>query len=113
MRAASIRRMRFFVPAAKDATQAEKVLWGIREFAEQILGWTPTDRRIYSLSYRHNGREWAATVGKPLPSLGEIVVAILETETCFLVCTENRGVVRGQPVLVGRPSAISVTDFDA
>ena len=58
------------------------------------------DQRCYAIYYRHNGKELKAVVGEPDPLEGEIVVAIFRTvrdSGPFLVCTPNRGVVRGHP----------------
>ena len=103
--------MEFFVPAAKDNAQAKRVWAATRKFAEQNLQRTVSDRRIFSVAYRHNGREYYAEVGKPDPRVEETVLVILESNP-FLVCTQNRGVIRGLPVLVGRDEILRIVDFD-
>ena len=40
------------------------------------------------------------------------MIAILESNS-YLVCTQNRGVVRGMPILVGREQKNEVTEFQA
>jgi hypothetical protein len=52
-----------------------------------------------------------AEVGKPETPNGELVLAILESNT-YLVCTFNRGVKRGMPFLVGKDEAWEVKYFD-
>jgi hypothetical protein len=49
---------------------------------------------------------------KPDPHVGETVIAILESNS-YLVCTQNRGVVKGMPILVGRDDQNEVTEFQA
>jgi len=88
--------MNFFIPAAKDEEESEGVYKSIKDFARQTLGWNVTERRIFSLTYQHEGERYYVEVGKPDPRVREIVVAILESNA-YLVCTYNRGVVRGEP----------------
>ncbi len=78
--------MNFFIPAAEDKTQAEEVYKSIKDFARQTLGWEVTERRIFCLTYQHEGKRYYVEVGKPDPRVSEIVVAILESNT-YLVCT--------------------------
>ena len=43
--------------------------------------------------------------------MNEEVVAILESYT-YLVCTYNRGVFRGEPVLVGKEEVKKIINFE-
>ena len=45
--------MKFFVPAAKDESQAQRVWQATKNFAEETLNWKVSKRRIHSISYRH------------------------------------------------------------
>jgi len=103
--------MKFFIPHAKDIKQAEEVLNGIRKFAQETTGWKPTKRRIFSIAYWFNGKDCYAEVGKKDPDTHEEIIAILEATT-FLVCTINRGVARGMPILVGKEEVYNVVDFE-
>ena len=103
--------MQFFVPAAKDAEEAEQVWSATKKFAEENLGWPVTDRRIFSLTYEQGGKEFHCEVGQPDPRNGEVVLIILESTT-YLVCTANRGVIRGEPILVGAEDARRIEDFE-
>jgi len=103
--------VKFFIPHAKDKKQAEKVLQGIIKFAKQEIGWNITNRRIFSLSYTHEGKKYHSEVGKLDDLVNEEVIAILESTTYF-VCTPNRGVIRGMPVLVGKEEAEEIIDFE-
>jgi len=40
-----------------------------------------------------------------------MLIAILESNT-FLLCTPNRGVLRGEPIMVGKREVDYITDFD-
>ena len=35
----------------------------------------------------------------------ELVIAILDCEIAYLICTPSRGVIRGEPMMVGRDFA--------
>jgi hypothetical protein len=102
--------MRFHIPSVKDDTKAEEVYEAIRKFAVETTGWDVTDRRIFSIHYRHEGKEYHAEVGKPETRGGEVVEAILESNA-YLVCTANRGVLRGMPILVGKNEIHNITVF--
>ena len=102
--------MRFFVPAVKDETQAEEVWVSIKKFAEESLRWKISERRIFSIAYQHQDKDYHVEVGKPDPRNNELVIAILKSNT-YLVCTPNRGVVRGIPILVGQDKVERTTDF--
>lgn len=103
--------MRFFVPAVKDEADAEMVWEATKKFAEEMLGWKISERRIFSIAYQHEGKDYHVEVGKPDPRNSELVIAILESTT-YLVCTPNRGVVRGIPILVGQDKVGKTIDFE-
>ena len=106
--------MKFFIPFAKDEKQEQEVYSGIKQFVSEELGATISDRHIYSLEYVHEGNSYYAEVGKSHALNGEPVIAILyeELRDLYHVCTTNRGVVRGVPILAGAHSVKSVTHFD-
>lgn len=103
--------MKFFIPSAEDEADAEEIYEAIKRFAKLTLGWDVTDRRIFSIRYRHHSSEYYDEVGKESGMNGEKVTAILESNA-FLICTPTRGESRGMPILVGKSSAISVVDFE-
>lgn len=98
---------KFFLPHAEDAKQAESV------YANLKSAHHATDRRILSLAYEHEGRQYYAEVGKPEPREGELVIAIFECDEPmpYLICTHHRGVAGGVPYLVGKREALSVVEF--
>ena len=101
---------KFFIPKAKDDAQAQEVWKSVKKFAEETLDWEVSDRRIFSIAYQKHGEDYCAEVGKPDPRNGELVVAILESIT-YLICTPNRGVLRGMPLLIGKSELTDITDF--
>ena len=101
---------KFFIPKARDDAQAQEVWQVVKKFAEKNLGWDVSDRRIFSIAYHKHGNDYYVEVGKPDPRNGELVIAILESVT-YLVCTPNRGVLRGMPILVGGSELRNITDF--
>ena len=100
----------FFVPYAKDSEQAQEVWTATRKFAQENCPNEVSENRIFSIEYRHEGSEYYTEVGQPEPRTGETVLVILKSNP-YLVCTENRGVLRGIPVLVGKNEARVVTHF--
>ena len=101
---------KFFVPKAKDDAQAQEVWESVKKFAEETLDWEVSDRRIFSIAYQKHGKEYHVEVGKPDPRNEELVVAIFESTT-YLVCTPNRGVLRGMPLLISKSELTDITDF--
>lgn len=106
--------MKFFLPAAKDAAEAESAYEGIRKFNAEQMGATLSPRRIYSVSGVHDGKPFSATVGQTFERLGETVVAILldTSRECYFICTPNRGVLRDGPYLSGTNEIRSVEYFE-
>ena len=104
--------IKFFIPVTKDAKEAEAIWEATKRFAEDMLGWEVSDRRIFSIAYRHERQDYYVEVGKPDPRVKEVVIAILESKT-YLVCTPNRGVVRSIPLLVNQGKVGEVIDFQA
>lgn len=104
--------LQFFVPHAEDAAQAERVWQSTKAFMESEGGYTVNDRRLYAVSYSHNGKKYKDVVGEVNVLVGEEVLVILDAETLFLVCTANRGVLKGGPFMVGKDWDTHETEFD-
>lgn len=104
--------MKFFIPHIETETKAEDLYQAIKKFAKETTGWDIVDRRIQSLEFSTEYRYTTiAKVGEVIDTNREEVVAILESNT-YLVCTHNRGVFRGEPILVGKNEVLWVKDFD-
>lgn len=102
----------FFLPGP-EGFDPEEIYEGIRQGAEQDTGRLATDRRIFKLRYRYNGRDLEAEVGKPDPIEGELVFAILDMGDLYTIRCRVRGVVKiGEPILVGKGDAYEVVEFD-
>jgi len=117
----------FFVPTALPEKQ-EEVYADFAQWCRRAV--PPQGKRIYSITYYHDGDEWTATVGETLKGtrqrtsrLGSVsqarlrdpatVLAIFPGDP-YLVVTDSRfspGVVSrwGNPFMAGRP--VSVTHF--
>lgn len=109
--------MNFFIPGADESSKDNcsiKVWQTIKSFlADQ--GYKTTDRKIQSISYRHNSKDLVNIVGETDPSTGEPVFAIFEADSqqLFYCCTPNRGVFRGMPILIGNEgSKTRPVDFE-
>lgn len=104
--------MKFFIPEAKDAQQAEEVYAAVAKFNNASI----PDRRICALAWQHNGLSMSCKVGGEAPTyygtVGEPVVAILDCGNLYKVCTTNRGVVRGEAIVAGKNSGSFPTYFE-
>lgn len=105
--------MKFFVPHAQDDEQALRVWDSVRAFLLQ-QGSPTEERKVWKLSFRHNSKHYSEEVGKLAADLREEVLIILRAANrpLYYVCTANRGVVRGEPYLVGIDHNTHATDFD-
>lgn len=103
--------MEFFVSAAQDHAQAERVYEAIAQFVAAPV----TDNRVWKLRWKHNGMDMQCKVGQPLPAYYrtglEPVLAIFDCGSLYKICTPNRGGVRGEPVLAGKNSHSSEVHF--
>ena len=106
--------MNFFIPHAQDQAEQESVYHSIREHVSVGNAELFSDRRVFELKYVHDGNSHQAKVGEDATLNGEVVIAILydETRRLYHVCTPNRGVVRGNSIMVGANSVRYVEDFD-
>ena len=104
--------MKFFIPHAEDKVQEDSVYEATKKFAKETTGWDIKDRKIYYIKWRHGREDCEARVGETQMRTGETVMAILESNVTFLVCTPNRGVIRGMPILVGRKEVKLIEDFE-
>lgn len=103
--------MKFFVPATKNDAEAEKV-YGILRKSMQKHRYETTDQRIYSITFDDNGFSLNETVGKPSETSGETIVAIFQAGDLYLICTNNRGVLRGMPMIAGEWAVTNVELFE-
>ena len=119
----------FFVPYVDDSANAEKVWQRIKTLMEDRHGWPRVSKcRIFRLDYGQSGAREVAQVGEPhchghppawdydealeITKAREVVVAILENEGGpYLICTHNRGLAGGGPILIGTDQPVTVAYF--
>jgi hypothetical protein len=104
--------MKFFIPIIKDEKQFESVYKSIKDFAHDSMGWTIENDRIYEIQFKDKQEYVTVTVGKRCPITNQRIYAILKSHNSYLICTTNRGVIRGIPVLVGIDDIMSIKHFD-
>jgi hypothetical protein len=104
--------MRFYIPGITDAVEALNSYEAARNHCEKEMNWITEKSRIYSLRYRHNGHEYLAQVGAEDNTEG-LVICIFETSEAFLICTPDRGFIRGSPLVVGISEVSDLEDFEA
>jgi hypothetical protein len=102
-------------------TVTEEVRENIRKYLEETTGWAVSNRRIkalvvYPRPSRHKIYGVTIEIGKYLDNRmsdtpNEEVMAIFESNA-FLVCTQNRGVLRGMPYLYGKEEVQNVKEIE-
>ncbi len=103
--------MKFFIPNENDPEKAEELYQATKKFVAQTMGCPIGDRRVRSITFRDGGYIVQALVGRPEPRRGGIVIAIFESES-YLVCTPDRGVLKGEPLVVGKHEVTDSEDFE-
>jgi hypothetical protein len=105
--------MKFFLPYTENEKEAESNLKSIEAF---VHGTIP-EPRIYRLIYRHNGKEMVAQVSDPADSYykegNQTVIAIIQAGAGYAVCLPSRGVINGDPIMVGLNFVSHIENFDA
>jgi hypothetical protein len=103
--------MRFFVPAASDFQDGEALYQRIRA---RVAQFKPTDRRIYKVKFADGDKVETLAVGNSFRQLGdEPVLAIVEANNHWLICTTNHGALKGEPFRIPRDAALDVEEFTA
>ena len=118
----------FFVPAAATPEQAEAVYGQLADVCRKSVPSLP--QRIYSITFRHDGEEWTATVGEKLSGTKyritgkgsnkrevatptadpAIVLAIFSGEPYFVVTNQIAGYIGSKwesVFMAGRPSRVT------
>jgi len=102
--------MRFFIPNISDVEKAEDFYNKVRDFTVRSCGFNVSQQRIYKISFRNGLDENLVEVGKADPFTGNLVFIIFDA-TAYLVCTLDRGIRSGPPLLVGKSDVLSVEVF--
>lgn len=101
----------FFFPGAASPEQAEQFREAVVRFARDN-GFPATPRRIFRLEHHVDGISRRDQVGQvECQDQHEVVVAILQAGTLFLVVTPSRGFQRGTPIPYREDEVTGVTDF--
>ncbi|NML69981.1 hypothetical protein HHL23_09230 [Chryseobacterium sp. RP-3-3] len=100
--------MRFYIP---NIEEPEGLYSGVKKFMSS-QGFNVEEQRYRSISYTHNGKERRESVGIKNSSINEEVLIIFKAGAMFLVCTANRGVLRGVPILVGTHEILGFEYFE-
>lgn len=98
--------VKFFVPAAESAEQAERVYEDLLK-ASSLYRLLHPKARLYSLTFQHNGHRFRATVGQAIPGWSDhvgVVLAIIETQQLVYVHTQRGVALQEGPILAGHPS---------
>lgn len=103
--------MRFFISDVKNEEEALEIYEQIKKFAIKNTTFPITERKIYHIEYEHDGIEYSVSVGQMHPNNWEPIFAIFEANA-FLVCTANRGVFIGEPILVGTTNISKIEEFE-
>ncbi len=103
--------MRFFVPGTQTPEETEIIYNALRTRAENIA-LRVTERKIQSVLYKRNNKLFSMSVGLADPVKKETVIAIFEGFTVYLVFTPNRGVIWGNPYIIGTEEILSVEEFE-
>jgi hypothetical protein len=103
--------MKFFIPTVGDPEKAEELYQATKKLAADTKGWSIVARRIRRITFWDRGKIVEAAVGGREPCESELVIAILESEN-YLICTPNRGVLKGDPLMVGKRDVIDSEDFE-
>ena len=95
----------WYLPSVKDSAQAAQVKQAVIEFTRSNFGRHIQQSALIALRFQHDGKQFSCKVGELLDFYGvhEKVWTIFKdpSRSLFLVVTQDRGGVRGGPVLVG------------
>jgi hypothetical protein len=102
---------KFFIPGNSPARSEEIYQWLVTYVNAVLLDCQIDPIRIFSLAYRHEDKQFRATVGDVDTRTGQLVIAILRADT-YLICTPYYGVQRGEPIPVSLSEADEVRYFE-
>lgn len=106
--------MNFFVPEVISGERADRLYSLVKARIAQEYCATLSTRRIYGLQWQPGYVTHSALIGEPTTFNKEVVVAILyeEARDLYYVCTPNRGVLRGRPILIWASCVTGAVDFE-
>ena len=85
-----------------------------RTSTSEAISFVLRKRKVFSLRYHREGKGRYAEVGKiHYLDIGPVIAIVYEdNRRVYHVCTQNRGVERGIPILIGLDEVEEVTDFE-
>lgn len=101
----------FFLPGSTEPEVAEAIYLGT---SKNLHGETVPERRIQRIDYVHDGRRYRAEVGQQDQRGQGTVMAIFgpsSPRNLYYVTTLERGVLRGEPIMVGSDEVRQVFEF--
>ena len=109
--------MKFFIPHAETPEDTEQIYQEIKRRAQGAFPGPLSERRIFSIEFKHNNVTYEIEVGKKanFHEIDDEVMAIFESvSTVYLVCTPSRGIDprSPMPIIVGFSDTIGVEDFE-
>jgi hypothetical protein len=106
--------MKFFSPHTDDPEHANRIRAVVMEFLAS-QGCAVEGRKIWRISFRHNGKAYDLKVGEQHPDLREDVLFIFQAKHpgLYYACTAHRGVASGGPYLIGDGVDTFAVDFEA
>jgi len=102
--------MRFFIPRVINH-DPHRLYERIRSNLQHS---SLTDRKIYRIKFEQDGSVQNLAVGGSFRLFSsEPVLAIVEAESAYFVCTPHHGGIEGEPLMVPRDRALEVEAFTA
>ncbi len=102
--------VKFYLPGITES-KTSMIHLALQQSAQEITLQT-TDRKIHRVLYRRNGKLFNMQVGKPDAVRGEMVIAIIEGYTVFVVFTPSRGITKNTPYIIGKNEVLAVEEFE-
>lgn len=96
--------MKFFLPfnnypgAKSDIDAYDDIADAVEHITGQIVS---RNIKIRSIEFIRDGVKRAPAVGEVFEPIGQIVISIFEGNQTYLVCSQDRGICKGDPYLVG------------
>jgi hypothetical protein len=104
--------MKFFVPQSKRG-QSEPSYQNLFDLLKDQLRMPLTPRRIFSIDYTHDKKQWHAEVGKLEQQERRYeILAIFESAGVYIIVTQAKNGNPGVKILVSKDEVTDVKDFD-
>ena len=95
-----------------DKGNTEATYQAIVAQVKDQLGWKLSERRIYSLHYLHDKKEYTVQVGELVPREHRFQVLAIFESNAYVVFTRTPDGYSGTTILVDKNEALGVVDFE-